>query len=931
MKRLLVFLAIFACPALCWGQQTSVNATILDPAGHAYQFLTGSASINCPGNAQPTFNGFTVPRNYPITGGDGNGHFTLVLFDVNQIAPLGCSYNFAITAQNGSTSFTATSIGAGSSATPIAGAGPINLSTPINAYAVLLPSTGGSGPALQTNSITNANQTLLNLKNGTNVTLTPDGSGGVTVNSTASGSTSTDNIWTSNNRFGGIDPWADITAFGAKPEAPLAQQETVVTATSGSPIITVAPANFSNGDGITILQAGATNTMSTPAAPIVAPEVALAETTTQGSYITTIAGTTGSSTYKYATFGIDQHGGVTAISPTTTITNGMSTLGLKQNSVTSVSLSNNTVTFTTTGTQNLVAGQLIHYNSSTNAQFSQWWNVSTVNNAGHTFTVTGIGLDTRAGSPSSATGGTISYYNGNYVQFSASPPAQPLWKYGICAQRPGDGSMHIIGISGVSGQTGGQYRDYVFMDYGATVTASQNYPWWNYWTDSLCTNATPINDYLTTTVLSGGGTGTLTLATNSLQTPGIGILGVYDAAPAILAAANSISWNGPSYNGGSVWIPPVPASGARLCYIINSYLKLPANTKILQAGALCLGDTLELSSPTQWDGGFVASNNPAFAWNGGAEVTVYQANPGIYTNQMSGSNIKNLTFDTANANGGVIWLGDDGYQITWDSDSFTTNQAGSGDYLGTAMILRTTSTGGNVYNFNNSSFTGGPNQVTDSSWAPLLYLPQGEVTVNGGVQNKSEFIHMNNTYFSRRSIADDAYGGTLGEWDVNWMYRQGGITPLFMTYNGSGSTYLGLNLMNSKQDTETSGTVALLGLPGNITQSYLNFMKVNNDSIETGGAPPAITGMAPIDAVIMQSGIAGPVLNVAYLSSGLRSTFFQALPTIVSQLPAAAAGNAGQVRQVTDSTTVSTEGQTCVGSGAVAALAFSNGTVWKCF
>lgn len=51
----------------------------------------------------------------------------------------------------------------------------------------------------------------------------------------------------------------------------------------------------------------------------------------------------------------------------------------------------------------------------------------------------------------------------------------------------------------------------------------------------------------------------------------------------------------------------------------------------------------------------------------------------------------------------------------------------------------------------------------------------------------------------------------------------------------------------------------------------------------------------------------------------------------VSSLPAAAAGNAGQIMIVSDSTTVATEGQTCVGSSSNTALAFSNGSVWKCF
>lgn len=59
--------------------------------------------------------------------------------------------------------------------------------------------------------------------------------------------------------------------------------------------------------------------------------------------------------------------------------------------------------------------------------------------------------------------------------------------------------------------------------------------------------------------------------------------------------------------------------------------------------------------------------------------------------------------------------------------------------------------------------------------------------------------------------------------------------------------------------------------------------------------------------------------------------YFSAGSTVVASLPAAAAGNKGQMISVSDSTAVSAEGQTCVGSGAVTALAFSNGTVWKCF
>jgi hypothetical protein len=65
--------------------------------------------------------------------------------------------------------------------------------------------------------------------------------------------------------------------------------------------------------------------------------------------------------------------------------------------------------------------------------------------------------------------------------------------------------------------------------------------------------------------------------------------------------------------------------------------------------------------------------------------------------------------------------------------------------------------------------------------------------------------------------------------------------------------------------------------------------------------------------------------------TGAYAPFFQAPPITVSQFPPAAAGNTGQMRGVTDSTTINSEGQSCQGGGSGAALAFSNGTVWKCF
>ena len=176
--RICSFFIVCILLLACNAQQVQTNATIVDPNGNPYAGGTGSASINCPGNQQPLYNGFVVPRNYTIVGLDGNGHFTLVLYDVNLITTTGCSYNFAITSQNGLASFTAPSIGASGSGTPVTGAGPVNLSTAINAYAVPIPSSGGGGGAtIKTNNVNNANQTLLNFQtstaNASGLTVTP--------------------------------------------------------------------------------------------------------------------------------------------------------------------------------------------------------------------------------------------------------------------------------------------------------------------------------------------------------------------------------------------------------------------------------------------------------------------------------------------------------------------------------------------------------------------------------------------------------------------------------------------------------------------------------------------------------------------------------------------------------------------------------------
>jgi hypothetical protein len=73
----------------------------------------------------------------------------------------------------------------------------------------------------------------------------------------------------------------------------------------------------------------------------------------------------------------------------------------------------------------------------------------------------------------------------------------------------------------------------------------------------------------------------------------------------------------------------------------------------------------------------------------------------------------------------------------------------------------------------------------------------------------------------------------------------------------------------------------------------------------------------------------GPNGNIGYYTDST-TLIGPLVPTTVSSLPPASPANAGQMMRVSD-WVVSVEGYACVGGGTATALAFSNGSVWKCF
>jgi hypothetical protein len=135
MKRILFLAVLLAlCGAGAHAQNTIVTATVVDPNGNPYQAGFGQSSIQCPGNAQPYRNGSPLTRSIPIPALDGTGSFTVSLWDTVGLtdangAPLTCQWRVQITDHCQVATFAALLTG-------ITGAGPVNVSSQINAVAV---------------------------------------------------------------------------------------------------------------------------------------------------------------------------------------------------------------------------------------------------------------------------------------------------------------------------------------------------------------------------------------------------------------------------------------------------------------------------------------------------------------------------------------------------------------------------------------------------------------------------------------------------------------------------------------------------------------------------------------------------------------------------------------------------------------------------
>jgi hypothetical protein len=1059
LKRLVQLAILLLCAVPAFGQQTPVTATVVDPKGQPYTFSSGYASIACPGNQQPTFNGSPLTRTITITGFDGFGKFSMVLWDVNAIQPINCGWKFMITWKDNLTSFTTGIIGASAQVPAITGSTVVDLSAAISAYAPplpLSPAAGGGTPGgIPIETQVNFAGTF----------------GGTPCESFANITTGPENVdcdWHSK----GPNPNIDVTRYGARfcnsATTPCAAGLTA-TITSGSPNATISSAStFINGDGVTIYGAGPAITMSTPNAPTVVQALALTGTSTG---LLTLNAPTGSTTYCYKIVARDVGGGLTAASSETCTATGVATLGMNTVNITSSSRAGDVVTVTTAtshgfkigcgqGGPSTRCGEVFIGSGGSDVSFRGWFPVASAAN-GTTFTYNTY-ADTRNGATTSSTGGTATWYACNHVTWTQVVGASQYYVYGGAS-----GAETLIGASMLEGLN----TDFTFDDFGTTIMGGFTLPPYVPNTPPVAAKA----DNLTTTILSGAGTTSLVLAANA-STSVAGATVRLDSAPALLLAAQAAD----ALNGsGTVMLPVGPANTQ---IVVNSYLDTHALRFAVQiSGQLLLNETWQIgprgsSDAVRWEG--ITPQNgppPANAWQPDPIVFVNTANPGLYVDSGNDVTINGTDFRCTGSGGNScrIALVEGGFNQTYKDDSFTSG-SGAGDINGIDLYLRGQAGVGSAGNIiiDRVTFAGGAS-ADGVSHTPLFYCndcgdlqvrsayylhrgalingdPSGFTTtdiqhsyINGGFQplytrtggNNSDawFIgsivmdtipHPCVALFSLVSLASKGNGGTTGRvcapfgglppfsgvrstqyfsgtigdgsrdnfnfisqssgafdgvfgtndgiysvLGVNGAIASGVSYPIFINgappaaptcgVSAGGSLPIqsytfqvvpiwqtggeGTYSANSSTCTTTTGnqtiTINWTIPPGSPTGMRLYYSGLE-DSHFTDPFPVSVTSFiwttstGSAGAVKVSNGIlptAGPTMLMPGLQGIVSGGPVIPAGITVAQLPTAAPGNAGQIRVVTDSTAVAAEGQTCVGASTNTALAFSNGTVWKCF
>jgi hypothetical protein len=340
----------------------------------------------------------------------------------------------------------------------------------------------------------------------------------------------------------GPNPMIDLARYGAY-YSTLPFPTTTGSITAGGTTLTLASAqDFANGQGVVVWGAGALPTISTPPAPTVTPTGIL----------------NGSTTYSYQVIAEDYYGGLTTASAAGSTTVGAANLGINTITLTSATRTSGVVTYTSSVNHNIQAGSTVAIcqfggGAGCPGSFFDLFNsVKTVVSTptGTTFTVN----DASGYGDATDTSGTpiAEVLACNKLTFSTFSGVGTL-RYWIYRSKSG-GAYSLVGVA--------VGLDPFFVDCGTSTPVAPGY-----------VPATPPGaaqaGYLSTTITSGGGTTSLTLANAATTTVSTATV-QHDNTPALRAAIQA------AFNvaGATIYFPASTVSPSQTYYPFNSTLDM---------------------------------------------------------------------------------------------------------------------------------------------------------------------------------------------------------------------------------------------------------------------------------------------------------------------------------------------------------------------
>jgi hypothetical protein len=314
---------------------------------------------------------------------------------------------------------------------------------------------------------------------------------GAEVGPIASGSgaqTNVPNTFTAQQNFDsnfeakGPNPYFSLARYGGYGSSTNPAPSTTGSINSGNTTLTLASAqDFANGQGIVVYKAGAATTLTTTGQPTVTPTNLL----------------NGTTTYTYQVIAEDRQGGLTAASSTGQTTAGASTLGANNITFASCVRTNGVATYTSSVAHNLQAGAQVNISGFSGGVFDYCNGVKTI-----------------ATTPTSTTFTTNDGQLANETNSTGTPAVTVIACNTLTfpsGSFSGINTIHywIYRNGALAGVAAG--IDPWFQDCGSNVTGAPSYV-------PTTPPSTTQPGYLASTIVSGAGTTSLTLANAATTT-----------------------------------------------------------------------------------------------------------------------------------------------------------------------------------------------------------------------------------------------------------------------------------------------------------------------------------------------------------------------------------------------------------------------------